>query len=491
MPQGGATIQDQQLVLRQVVAEDSGVYVCEAESEAGSVAAQATLTVLNAPDLTQRPQHQQVMVEEEAQLRCRVEGQPKPLVLWRLPTLDRTAVLPPGYSSGHVSVSEEGSTLVISKATTQDSGTYYCWGVSSGGGVSGRAEVAVMTALPPPVIGVGPKDLRVAPGGTATFPCEAVSEATVASVTWWYRSAAHLPPRQLHLDSSQPRISLPENGALIIRDVRLDDAGIYRCQVAAATGSVQQEAILRVTTDAVQLDTPLLPPPPSKPRLLGLNQTAVKLRWLPNSQGGEAQHQWYSVEYWRQGWAEWRVADAVITQESCVINQLTPGHTYTFLVRAVSTQGASFPSPWSDPVTTRAPRDPTLTMDQVRQARRHLARPVVTLTAATPTAPNSVLLTWNFMDPLENWVEGVLVYGVKMAGVGEEVNTKDDQESEGRVQVGRNVHVTTVLGISSTSHPHNLDANTNYTFFLVPFWRSVEGTPSNSISLTTPEDGKT
>ncbi|KAK4287538.1 hypothetical protein Pmani_039392 [Petrolisthes manimaculis] len=467
MPLGGATIENQRLVLRQVTVADSGVYMCEAQSEAGLVSARAFLTVLDAPVLAQRPQDLQVMAGKEAQLKCRVEGQPEPLVLWRLPTLDRTALLPPGHSIGHTSVSEDGSTLLLQQAATQDSGTYYCWGISSGGGVSGRAEVVVVTALPPPVVGVGPKDKTVAMEDVATFSCEVVSEAAEASVTWWYRPAVHLTPRQLHHDSHQNRFSFPENGALIIKDVRLDDAGIYSCHVTASTGSVEQEAVLRVTEDEEVTDPIPLPPPPSKPRLLGLNQTSVQLSWLPNSQGVEEGHQWYSVEYWRQGWTEWRVADTVITQESCVINQLTPGHTYTFLVRAVNRHGASFPSPWSDPVTTRAPRDPSLTTDQVRQARRRLGRPVVTLISASTTSPDSVQLNWNYLVSTEDWVEGVLVYWVAEGG---------------------NMMVTTVLGSSSSSHLYDLLPNTPYTFFLVPFWSSVEGTPSNSYSLTTPED---
>lgn len=470
MPLGGVTVEDQTLVLRQVAAADSGVYVCEAQNEAGVLTARATLSVLDAPELTQKPQHLQVRAGEETELRCRVEGQPEPLVLWRLPTLDRTALLPPGHTSGHASVSEDGSTLVLKEAETQDSGTYYCWGVSSGGGVSGRAEVVVVSALPPPVVGVGPQDVTVAPGGVATFPCEVVSEAAQANISWWYSHAPHLPSRHLTRDHLNPRFSLPENGALIIENVQVDDAGTYSCHVTAKTGSVQQSAVLRVEEEARQPDPQPLPAPPSKPRLLGLNQTAVELSWLPNSQGGESRHQWYSLEYWRQGWPEWRVADAVIPQESYVLSSLTPGHTYTFLVRAVTSRGASFPSPWSDPVTTRAPRDPTLTSDEVRQARRRLSRPTLSLTNITPTSPTSVLLTWKFLSPTEDSMEGVLVYWT--AGSGD------------------SVQVATVLGTSDSTHLHHLHPNSHYTFFLVPFWRSVEGTPSNSFSLTTPEDGE-
>ncbi|XP_071521999.1 LOW QUALITY PROTEIN: roundabout homolog 1-like [Panulirus ornatus] len=469
MPLGRATKEDQGLVLEQVTPVDSGVYVCEVENEAGIAAAQATLTVVDAPELTERPQNLQVKVGETAQVTCRVEGKPQPLVLWRLPTLDRTALLSPGQSRGHTSVSDDGHTLLLEAAATQDSGTYYCWGVSSGGGVSGRTDVVVVPAYPPPVVGIGPQDLVVAPGGTASFPCEVVSEAAEAKISWKYRAAAHLVPRLLSQGSADPRLSLPENGALIIKDVRRDDAGIYTCRVRAATGTVEQEAILQVKKDAPYDPKPqLMPLPPTKPRTIGVNQTAVQLSWLPNSRMSGESEQWYTVEYWRQGWDEWRVADAIIRQESCVVSQLTPGHTYTFLVRAVSSRGASFPSPWSDPVTTRSTSDSSLTVDQVRHARRRLSRPTVTLTDAAITASDSVLLTWDFLSSTEESLEGFLLYSVAKDGT---------------------LHVTTVLGTSSSSHLlQDLRPNTLYTFFVVPFWRSVEGTPSNSYSLTTPED---
>ncbi|XP_064082629.1 protein sax-3-like [Macrobrachium nipponense] len=468
MPLGRATIENQRLVLEQVAAVDSGIYVCEVQNEAGVATSKAMLTVVDAPKLMQRPQDVQVMVGNPAQLSCLVEGDPTPLLLWRLPTQDRTALLTPAQSSGHVAISQDGQVLHLDTTTTQDSGIYYCWGVSGGGGVSAQAEVMVVEAYPPPVIGVGPKDLTLTLGDVATFPCEVVSEAAEPTVSWWFQPAAHLPARQLAQSSDDPRISLAMNGALLIKEIQADDAGIYTCKVNAKTGSVEQEAILRIAKEPVENQDVLPPAPPTKPQIMFINETAVYLKWLPNSQINTNSEHWYTVEYWRQGWDEWRVADAVMNEESCIVKNLMSGNIYTFLVRAVNIGGSSFPSPWSDPITIRSPRDPSLTMDQVRHARRRLSRPTVTLTNASPTGPSSVLLTWKFLASGHEAVEGVLVYTVSEEGV---------------------VKVATVLGSSSSSHHlHNLQPNTYYTFFIVPFWRSVEGTPSNSHSLTTPED---
>nr|XP_053643915.1 roundabout homolog 2-like [Cherax quadricarinatus] len=470
MPLGRVRIEEQhqRLVLEHVTVDESGIYVCEVENEAGIAIAQATVKIVDAPDLADSLQNFQVMVGDDVMISCNVKGEPQPLVLWRLPTLDRTALLTLGQTKGHSSVSDDGRFLMLKNVAKEDSGTYYCWGVSSGGGVKGQAEVIVVSALPPPVIGIEPKDLTVAPGDIASFPCEVVSEAAEATISWWYSPAVHLRPRQLSKDSVDSRMSLPDNGALILKNVNLDDAGIYTCRATAVTGTVEQAAVLRVEHYAKSTEPLLLPAPPSKPRLIAINQTSVQLSWLPNSQVSVESGQRYTVEYWRQGWDEWRVADAAMMPESCIVSHLTPGHTYTFLVRAVNSKGASFPSPWSDPVTTNLPRDPNLTVEQVRQARRRLSRPIVTLINATITAPESVLLNYEFLTTADESVEGVLVYSVAKVGT---------------------VQVATVLGTSSTSHLlHHLHPNTPYTFFIVPFWHSIEGTPSNSHSLITPED---
>ncbi|KAK7078459.1 hypothetical protein SK128_009501, partial [Halocaridina rubra] len=467
MPLGRATIEDQRLILQQVSAVDSGVYVCEVESEAGVASASATLTVVDAPKLIQRPQDHLVLAGETVQLLCSVEGDPVPLLLWRLPAERRSSLLVPTQSNGHAGVSQNGKTLYLNKTTVDDTGTYKCWGVSSGGAVSAQAHVIVVEEHPPPVIGIGPKDQTVPPESTVTFPCEAVSETASQSLSWWFRPAAHLPARQLSGESAKTKVSVADNNALILKNVGVDDAGIYKCVVEASTGRVEQEAILRVVKHSLQETPPHLPAPPSKPRVMALNETSVHLTWLPNSHVANATSQGYVIEHWRKGWEEWRIADAAIDQESCIVSLLTTGETYTFLIRAVNGSGLSFPSPWSDPVTTGVPLDPRVTIEHSRQVQRKLSRSILTLTNASVMTPDSVVLRWEFLTPIEEAVEGVLAYAISETG---------------------NIQLTTILGTSSSHRVKGLQANALYTFFLVPFWRHLEGTPSNSYTLTTPED---
>ena len=468
MPLGRAN--QQRLLLEQVSAQDSGSYVCEAENAAGVASVSASLRVVSPPRYLSRPQDLRVLAGGEAELGCRLEGDPPPLLLWRTPTRDHTPLLPRA-AQDNLRVSEDGHTLRLTEVTPRDSGYYYCWGISDAGGISSVAELTVVSAHPPPVVGVGPQDLGVAPGGVATFPCEVVSEATAASVSWWFRAAVHLPERRLH--DGRDRTSLAANGALILKEVRPSDAGIYSCHIESDSGNMKQEAVLRVDEQfrGHEEQATMLPPPPTKPRISVLNATAVRLNWFPNSQvlQGSALRA-YAVEYWRQGWDEWRIADTLIPGETCVVGDLSPASTYTFLVRAVSASGSSFPSPWSDPVSTQASKGATLSEEDFYSLRKRLSKAIVSLQAASLVQKNKVRLTWRFLSP-EEPVEGVLVYA--LSG-------------------GSSIQVATVLGAGgSSSHLlRDLSLNTRYTFFVVPFWSTMEGTPSNSHTLTTPQDGE-
>ncbi|XP_068206941.1 protein sax-3-like [Palaemon carinicauda] len=467
MPLDRSMIVGQDLVLEKVEPADSGAYVCKAENEAGMTSAKASLVIVDAPVMTQKPQDIQVVVDGAAELSCQVEGDPTPLILWRLPRQDRSALLTPSFNIGHISVSQDGQKLSMQRLAITDSGSYYCWGVSSGGGVSSKAEVVVVEAFPPPVVGIGPYDIEAKPGGIASFSCEAVSESAKPSISWWYRPAAHIAPHQLTEDSDNSRLSFQDNGAIILKNLQVTDSGIYSCHITAETGKIEQEAILKVSSHITETKPPKLPAPPSKPKLMSVNETSVHLTWLPNSQMKSSSEQWYVVEYWQKDWEEWRVAETDLTEESCLVSNLVPGRTYFFLVRAVNKEGISFPSPWSDPVITQVRNDLSVSEEEIRYTKRRLSRPVVTIQEGTLTSSDSIRLVWKFITSTDSNVEGVLVYIIESL---------------------KTVRLITVLGSAIYSHVRDLKPNTNYTFFLVPFWQGIEGTPSNSFSITTPED---
>ncbi|CAL4127028.1 unnamed protein product, partial [Meganyctiphanes norvegica] len=74
---------------------------------------------------------------------------------------------------------------------------------------------------------------------------------------------------------------------------------------------------------------------------------------------------------------------------------------------------------------------------------------------------------WNHVNHDEEFMDGIMIYTI---GPNEDI-----QEH-------------TVLGsVSSTYTLHGLSPYNTYTFFIVPFWKSIEGTPSNLYTIRTPE----
>ncbi|XP_006630714.3 leucine-rich repeats and immunoglobulin-like domains protein 1 [Lepisosteus oculatus] len=62
--------------------EDMGVYSCTAENTAGTIAANATLTVLETPYLKEALEDQSVLVGDTVALQCKASGSPPPRITW-------------------------------------------------------------------------------------------------------------------------------------------------------------------------------------------------------------------------------------------------------------------------------------------------------------------------------------------------------------------------------------------------------------------------
>lgn len=461
------------LRITDVSASDSGIYACEAKNEAGSSNALGFLKVIVAPEMKEKPDDTLARVGADFTLQCKVEGDPEPLLVWKLPHQDQNVIFSGSKNNKHASLSENGTILKVSKPQKDDTGDYYCWGISSWGGVSSKAEVVVVDAFPPPLIGVRPLDQRVTPGSKVEFPCEVASEAAEAKITWWFQEAAHLPAQEILYKRSVTQLP---NGKLILKQVSERDAGIYTCRVSSEAGAVEEEAILRVEKDVsidynegLSLAQQGVPAPPSKPRIMYYNSSAAHLTWLPNSRGTFQDADFYTIEYWRAPWQEWRVAKAEVKDTAATLTDLNPETAYTFLVRAVNGGRKSFPSPWSDVIYTTPFGSHEVSLEEERQARRRLNKPSIALLSAKTLSPRSVSLKWELLENEEAEADGILVYSI------------GETSSETAI----------IYSAASTSHViKNLRPNTHYTFFLVPFWRTMEGVPSNSQNLVTPEEGK-
>ncbi|XP_052472938.1 roundabout homolog 2-like isoform X4 [Carassius gibelio] len=131
-----------ELSISDVHSEDSGYYICQAISVAGSVLAKALLEVKTGPSdlippiIRQGPANQTLTLGSSALLQCHVMGRPIPSVRWEK---DGESILSDDI---HISLMENG-TLHISGLKETDSGTYTCVASSSTGEMSWSGTLTV------------------------------------------------------------------------------------------------------------------------------------------------------------------------------------------------------------------------------------------------------------------------------------------------------------------------------------------------------------
>ena len=149
---------------------------------------------------------------------CQVIGYPAPVVTWK----KLIGQLPKGRAHYNNSV------LQISDVRKIDSDWYFCSAVNLLGNVERKTQLVVVSL---PLFTVKPPGKMFAvTGDTVTLNCSATGDPR--PVISWKRQGAALPVGRSHRT----------NDALIIRDFRARDAGIYIC-VATSAGVFDVEAI--------------------------------------------------------------------------------------------------------------------------------------------------------------------------------------------------------------------------------------------------------
>ena len=149
---------------------------------------------------------------------CQVTGYPAPVVTWR----KSSGQLP------HGRVQFKANVLRISDVRKSDSDAYFCSAVNLLGNVEKKTQLVVISH---PVFTLKPPDkIAVGIGDTLTLNCSATGDPR--PVISWKRQGAALPVGR----------SQSTNDALIIRDLKEEDAGIYIC-VATSAGVFDIESI--------------------------------------------------------------------------------------------------------------------------------------------------------------------------------------------------------------------------------------------------------
>ncbi|XP_039283928.1 roundabout homolog 2 isoform X2 [Nilaparvata lugens] len=467
MPIGRAHIlDDKSLRIEHVTPEDEGLYICDAENVVGSVSARASLTVHSPPVFVVRPQDHKVGLNGIAKFDCVAEGNPPPSVFW---SKEGSQVLMfPGNSYGHLHVTLEGS-LHIQGVQREDAGFLVCSALSVAGSTTVRAflQVTSVDDVPPPIVEIGPANQTLPLQSVANLPCQA--RGSPPPRIKWYKNGSLLNP-------DMPRFTIKSTGTLHIDDLRMEDSGLYTCTASSESGETSWSASLSVEkTPGSHLhrspDPSTFPSAPGTPRIVNTTQSSVTVAWTTGDNRSPLIG--YTVEYFSSDLQTgWVVAAHRVNAEIITINDLKPDTSYMFLVRAENAHGLSVPSAVSTEARTLGPGPgarhvPQHTLDE---ARVRLSTKVVSLEQLVPNGSTSVRLTWLILSA-EEFVEGVYVRFRDLSGGSQKYN------------------MVTVLNAGATSYTvTNLRKFTKYEFFLVPFFKSVEGQPSNSKIVQTLED---
>ncbi|XP_055598620.1 roundabout homolog 1-like [Uranotaenia lowii] len=474
MPLGRVhVLEDRSLQIDDITLEDMGEYSCEADNAVGSVTGTGSLTVHSPPQFVHRPSNQMVDIRAEAVFECQATGYPQPTVFWTLEGSRNLLFSGSRFENFEVTENGNGKSAlwVYFVERVQNGKVVVCNAVNSVGSVSTRVVLSVNLQgdRPPPVILQGPVNQTLPINSIASLPCKAVG--TPEPVVSWYRDGIPL--------ISTARVNVAESGTLTITSLsKNEDSGLYTCVASNEMGKTTWSALLKVdspTNPNINFyrapEVSSFPSSPGKPQVVEVTDNSATITWIESGVFGASSIVGYIVEMFGRnatdGWVE--VASGV-QDTRYTLTGLRPGILYYFVVRAENAHGRSLPSSQSDPVVVGM-NDINVGIEISEARASLLAGEVIELENVTATGSTSVRLSWKILNGM--YVEGFYIYARDL----------DDP-------TGLAYKMITVLNAGSVSSTtfNELKQFNEYEFFIVPFYKSVEGKPSNSRLAKTLED---
>ncbi|KAG8198707.1 hypothetical protein JTE90_023478 [Oedothorax gibbosus] len=189
------------------------------------------------PRIMQRSSTVSVPIGQKTTLSCIAQGHPVPRYRWHKMIGSEPVSLQMSSSA-----KQDGGVLTFHKAQATDKGRYICHVSNSMGEDSVQIELIVEEPLR---LTITPRELTMDVGRTATFNCN-VSGSPVGAIVW---------RKDMRLLSSNPRVVLPTNNVLQIRQLKRQDSGMYQCFVYRDSYSSQATARLLIGDLAPKLKT--------------------------------------------------------------------------------------------------------------------------------------------------------------------------------------------------------------------------------------------
>ncbi|XP_055600686.1 protein sax-3-like isoform X2 [Uranotaenia lowii] len=479
IPVGRAEIleEDRSLVIKNVAPDDQGTYICEAHNSVGQISAKAQLVVNSAPSFIIKPLDQRVNLNGVVTFKCTASGNPPPSVFW---TKEGSQTLMfPNNTYGNIHISSQGS-LQVRGAQKDDDGYFVCSALSVAGSTTSRAYLQVTSSFdsgPPPLLQVVPSNQTLPRGSVAMMPCRGSGPASPK--IYWRRNATDV-------TALGARFSIVQGGTLKIDDLKLEDSGWYTCVAYSERGETSWKAFLSVEINPTATlhrshNGDLLPAAPSAPKAVNITNSNVTLVWTKVGSGVSQQDklkanpvQSYTIEYYSpdQESGGWVRALNRVEGNTATITNLAPSTSYIFVVRAENSHGYSAPSASSGPIRTLSGDDGVTMPEELETARMVLNGKILELVDVVAVSSNSVRLEWQLhISSTEEYIEGLYV------------RYRDLTSGSQKYSM-----LTIPNNIAETHTITNLNKFTRYEFFLTPYFKNVEGQPSNSKIVQTLED---
>ncbi|XP_028307810.1 neural cell adhesion molecule L1.2 isoform X2 [Gouania willdenowi] len=353
------TLTSGSLILEDVNFGDTAIYQCKGTNKHGTILTNTNVYVIElAPQILTEDGNTYTFTEgQKALLECETFGSPKPKVIWErsgISSLMADSRINPLTSGG----------LEIFNISREDEGTYICSVQNTNLSVSAELEVFNRTVILSP-----PEAVKVQPGNTATFSCQALTDPRLGfPLMQWRKNDQKL--FESHTDEKYTF----EGEKFMITNASPEDEGVYTCQVITRMDMAEASGSLTLYDR---------PDPPTLLQFSNFKYRSLTLSWTPGDDNNSPVLE-YVVEFEDQGSKErgWEELKRVGGNQERVTLSLWPYISYRFRVIAINDLGKSEPSKASEIHNTPA-EAPDNNPEDVR---------------SESVDPGTLVITWQKMD---------------------------------------------------------------------------------------------